>query len=482
MSEAKRILLVEDNPNDVLVVKRFLSKTAERFEVEVATTGKEGIEKLKKGNFDCLLLDYRLPDTNALEFLQNKEFPDVPVIILTGLKDERLLIGALKLGVVNFLTKDEISGEILYHSILNALSSKQKSQFLEEKKEYIYEGLMNSMGQGLFALDLNDNIVFINQRLAEILGYQEFELLGKPVFNLIDEKDIETFRNEYSKVKSGKRTDFEMLLTSKMKEKIHVFINQTPLFDNNGVFNGSLSLVADITNLKEMEKRLREAEKLTMMTQIASETAHEIRNPLTVIKGGLYLLKMTLPKEKAIEEQISQIDRAVDRVNAHMDDLLNLSKPPVLKLRTANINGLIEEALAEVPPEILSNIEVIKKLEDGYPQVNVDSERLKRVFINLIKNALESMEGKGKLRIAVHREQIKKREFISITFEDTGYGIPEDDLEKIFDPFYTTKTKGTGLGLVICKRIIDAHHGNIEVQSKVGIGTTFTVQLPIFSS
>ncbi len=189
---------------------------------------------------------------------------------------------------------------------------------------------------------------------------------------------------------------------------------------------------------------------------------------------------MSLPEGKDIDEKISIIGNAADRVNAHMDDLLNLSKPPLLKLRTANINVLIEESLVEVPPEIFSNIEVVKELKDE--QVNVDAERLKRVFINLIRNASESMQGKGKLQITVHRVQIKERKFISIRFEDTGHGIPQEGLEKIFNPFYTTKSKGTGLGMVICKRIIDAHQGNIEVQSKVGVGTTVIVQLPFFSS
>ncbi|MFH1563377.1 MAG: ATP-binding protein [Nitrospirota bacterium] len=489
MSEGKRILLVEDNPDDVFIIKRILSKAEEEFELEVATTGKEAIEKFSNGNFDCLVLDYKLPDTNALELLKNmsKIRPGLPSIILTGLKDERLLTGALKLGVVNFLTKDEISGDVLPNAILNAIVTKQKSQFLEQRKEHIYEELMESMGQGLFALDLNDNIVLTNRKMTEILDYQEFELLGKPVFNLINEKDIKTFRDEYSKIKSGKKTNFEIALISKIKNEIPVLINQTPLFDNNGVFNGSLSLVADITNLKEMEKKLRETEKLTMMAQIASEAAHEIRNPLTVIKGGLYLLKMSLPKEtglpgKDIDEKISVIDKAVDRVNVYIDDLLNLSKPPVLKLRTASINDLIEESLSEIPVEILSNIEVTKELKEGILQVNVDRERLKRVFINLIKNASESMKDGGRLRIADCGLRIEGKDFVQITFEDTGYGIPEEELKKIFDPFYTTKSKGTGLGLVICKRIIDAHHGNIDVQSKVGVGATFVVQLPIFSS
>ncbi|PJB28046.1 hypothetical protein CO110_10655 [Candidatus Desantisbacteria bacterium CG_4_9_14_3_um_filter_40_11] len=488
MPESKKILLVEDNPDDVFIIRRILSKATEGLELEVATTGAEALEKFSAGSFDCLVLDYNLPDTNALEFLQHERFPDIPTIILTGLKDERLLTGALKLGVVNFLAKDEISGDILPNAILNALSSKQKSQFLEQKKERIYEGLMESMGQGLFALDLNNNIVLTNQRIAEILDYQEFELLGKPVFNLIDAREIETFWNEYSKIKSGKKTNFEITLISKTKNEIHAFINQTPLFDNNGVFNGSLSLVTDITNLKEIEKKLRETEKLTMMSQLASEVAHEIRNPLAVIKSGLYLLRKTLSagREAGLEpfptdEGISRIDRAVDRVEAYVDNLLNLSKPPSLNLKTVGINALIEEFLAEIPHEIFSNIEVVKELGDDLPQVKVDTEKLKQVFINLTKNASEAMQGKGKIQINTCRLQIIEKEFIQLTFEDTGYGISEEIIEKIFDPFYTTKTKGTGLGLAICKKIIDAHQGKIEVKSRVGVGTTIVIWLPISS-
>ena len=173
MPERKRILLVEDNADDVFIVKRLLSKgLPEGFEIEVAATGEEGMEKLKAGNFDCLILDYRLPDTNALELLQHNEFSGIPSIILTGLRDERLFTSALRLGVVNFLTKDEISGDVLPNAVLNAICSKQKNQFLEQRKERIYEGLMDSMGQGLFALDLHDHIVLTNQRIAVFYSCQ----------------------------------------------------------------------------------------------------------------------------------------------------------------------------------------------------------------------------------------------------------------------------------------------------------------------
>lgn len=480
----KRILLIEDNLDDVLIVKRILSKHPEGFEIDVATTGKEGMEKFTKqarlvGNFDCLLLGHRLPDTNVLELLKEirKNYLHTPVIILTGLKDERLLTEALKLGAVNFLVKDQIQGDILPRAILDAILSGQKNLFLEEVKEHIYEGLIESMGEGLFALDVTETIVFTNPRLAEILGYQETDILGRSVFDLMDEESVDVFLHEYCDIKAGKRCSFEITLISMTKDKIPVSINQIPLFEENGVFNGSLSLVTDMTVLKRMEKKLVDAERLATMSQIASEAVHEIRNPLTVIKSGLYYLKSILPREENIEKSLLPIEKAVDRVNSYIEDLLNLSKPPVLELNSVSINNLIEESLKEIPSDILSNIEINKELKEDIPRVNVDIDRLKRVFINLIRNGLESMQGKGKLKIEAAKSKDEK--FILISFEDTGLGIQEKNLRKIFDPFFTTKDNGTGLGLAICKRIIDAHSGKIDVESKINRGSKFVITLNV---
>ncbi|MFH0774881.1 MAG: response regulator, partial [bacterium] len=147
-----RILMVEDNPDDVIITKRMIASASEECEIEVASTGKEGIEKIERNDFDCLLLDHHLPDTNALEFLKKvrQSHPHLPVIILTGLHDDRLLTGALKLGAVNFLTKDKIDG--LSEAILQAVISGRRSSFLD-KQEYVYTNLIDSMGEGLFALD-----------------------------------------------------------------------------------------------------------------------------------------------------------------------------------------------------------------------------------------------------------------------------------------------------------------------------------------
>ncbi|MBU0567184.1 response regulator, partial [bacterium] len=224
----RHILLIEDNPDDVLITQRTLSKAREKFELAVASTGREGMEKLTEREFECLLLDHNLPDSNALELLKKvrQSHPHLPVIILTGLKDERLLGGALKLGAVDFLTKDEAAkGEILPRRILSAILTGRRNRFLEgAKRVHLYEKMIETMGEGLFALDVTQTVVFTNQRLAEILDCQESDLLGQSIFDLLGEEAAKTFKHQYPEIKKGKGLSFEATLISKTKEKVPVLI------------------------------------------------------------------------------------------------------------------------------------------------------------------------------------------------------------------------------------------------------------------
>lgn len=472
-----RILMIEDNLDDVIITKRVIGKASKECEIEVASTGKEGLEKLEKENFDCLLLDHHLPDTNALEFLKKvrQSYSHLPVIILTGLHDERLLAGAMKLGAVNFLTKDKIDS--LSEIILQAVISGRRSSFLD-KQEYVYTKLIDSMGEGLFALDSNETIVFVNPRMAEIVAYSESELLGQSIFSIIKKNETKRWTEEYQEARKGKRRAFEISLLGKAKEEIPTLINLTALFDDNESFNGSLGLVADLSELKKMEARLRESERLAIMSQIAGEAVHEIRNPLSVIKTGLYLLRSYIPKDEKTERRLSQMDEAVTRTTSYLEDLLSLSRSPVLNVKIVDIKEAIEQSLEEVPPYFLSNITLTNELSEGL-FVEADSDRLRQVFVNIIRNSCEIMKAEGRLDISAWREQTEEGDFIFIRFADVGHGIPTENLERIFDPFFTTKSKGTGLGLAICKRIIEAHQGKIEVESKLGSGAKFTVKLPI---
>ncbi|MEK7274358.1 MAG: ATP-binding protein, partial [Candidatus Desantisbacteria bacterium] len=260
---------------------------------------------------------------------------------------------------------------------------------------------------------------------------------------------------------------------------IAVMITRVIFFYAAAIISGYLSdrIKMQARQIREKEAQLIYAERMATAARIAGESAHEIKNPLAVIKAGLYYLKYILPENNEAQQTIFKMDEAVQRAVAYFDDLLHFFRPPRLEKSRTNINEMIKKALDKLPDEVLANIEVQQELSSSLPDILADSERLGQVVINLIKNAAESMAGVRGKRLGIKCEQ--KGEFIKIIVSDTGKGIPEEDMDRIFDPFFTTKGKGTGLGLAICQRIIEAHDGRIEVASKMGEGTTFVVRLPI---
>lgn len=458
-----KILLIEDNLDDIVVIKRFLRG----FEIIDVQTGEEGIKIIKESRFDCCLLDYRLPDISGLDLLNKiKGISHIPIIILTGMRDERLMAGASKLGIVNFLMKDEIDSEILSNSVKEAILFQKRDEFLR-KTERVYENLIEGMNEGLFCLDIQENIVFTNKKIEGMLGFKDTSLLGKNIFEIMDKENYEIFKRIYS---HSSPSSFEVLLGS---SNIPVLISNTPLFDKNGVFNGSLCVTTDLSRIKEMEKKLIEVEKLAGVSQVAQEAAHDIKNPLSTITTGIYLLKRSIKLEEQQEKIISQIENACRKISLYLDDLLSFGKPLCLNLEKIEINPLIKEFLETLSFKELKNIKIKEELSYEPLTTLGDYERLQEALFNLIRNATDSMPDGGIITI---KTQARGKDIL-ISISDTGEGIKEKNLEKVFSPFFTTKKKGIGLGLSIVKKIIDAMAGKIDVQSKEKEGTTFNIIL-----
>ncbi|MBI4777925.1 HAMP domain-containing protein [Candidatus Desantisbacteria bacterium] len=249
------------------------------------------------------------------------------------------------------------------------------------------------------------------------------------------------------------------------------FDYHVPIKSNDEIGQLTRSFDQMTEELKIFRDKLVKSEKLAAASQIASEAAHEIKNPLAVIKAGIYFLKKILiDAPNTVQNTILQIDGAANRITSYIDDLLNFSKPPVLNPISVEINEVLEDSLKELSQEIFSGIKIIRDFAPELPLIEADPQRLKQVFTNLIKNASEAMKGNGELRIKSEKGPI-------IIISDTGAGISEQDMKHIFDPFFTTKGKGTGLGLAIVNRIIEAHKGSIEVVSQPGCGTSFIIKM-----
>ncbi len=240
---------------------------------------------------------------------------------------------------------------------------------------------------------------------------------------------------------------------------------------------GSNTIIKDISELRSVEKRAIEAEervkneKLTAIGELSSRIAHELRNPLNVVKTGMYLLKPQLESSnESNKERIEIINRAIDRMTFQLNDVMDYIRNKPLELQEVNLSKLIQSSIERA--NIQTKVEV--KIPTKTTSVKADYDKLETVFSNLILNAAQAIKNTGKIEVRVLNGKMNNENVI-IEVEDSGPGIPNENLDKIFDPLFTTKQSGSGLGLAACKNIIELHKGKITVQNNP---TTFRIELP----
>jgi signal transduction histidine kinase len=208
--------------------------------------------------------------------------------------------------------------------------------------------------------------------------------------------------------------------------------------------------------------------------QVTSSVAHEIRNPIGVIKNSVYYLNLKLKdtSNEKIAKHLKIMERNINSADRIISDLLEIGRNKSSHLESTGLDTILESTFARLI--IPKDIEVIKKL-DKIPKVQVDPEHIERLFLNIIQNAFAAMPQGGKLTIQLSISG----NYIEISFQDSGEGIPKENLQKLFTPLFTTKTKGLGLGLIICRQIVEAHKGEIKISSNVGEGTLVVIRLPL---
>lgn len=249
-----------------------------------------------------------------------------------------------------------------------------------------------------------------------------------------------------------------------------------PMGGDMGKIAESINTMADSLEKKEkIEEHLKRSEKLASLGQMISGVAHEIRNPLSIIRGTVQLMEKNFKVIDGLDEYIKIVKEQSDRENSVIQELLDYARPAKQQLLKMDINLLVKSVLS-FTNKYIQDKHVILKLEltEGIPEALIDPDKIKQVFVNIIINACEAMENGGTFSIKTKNEE----RWVKIFFEDTGVGMDEQEIQKIFNPYYTTKPKGTGLGLAISNGIIELHGGFIEVKSRIGEGSVFTIALP----
>ncbi|MEE9523500.1 MAG: ATP-binding protein, partial [Thermodesulfovibrionales bacterium] len=251
-------------------------------------------------------------------------------------------------------------------------------------------------------------------------------------------------------------------------------MSSSPIFNPKDDFIGTVHVVRDITELKKLREKLSTADRMAALGEVAAKVAHEIRNPLVSIGGFSRRLEKKL--DGNLKDYASVITSEVTRLEGILKDILGYVREIRLVKETTSVNTIITDVLPLFQEEIRKKKIVLTTFfQEDVKEVEVDINKIKEGLINLIGNAVQAVSNNGEIKIATYEKDLMS--VIEIT--DTGHGINEKDMPYLFDPFYTTKISGTGLGLSITHRIIDQHNGTIEVTSKIGVGTTFKVYIPL---
>jgi len=251
---------------------------------------------------------------------------------------------------------------------------------------------------------------------------------------------------------------------------------------NNEIGDLATAFNKMVQDLREVQVQLVQAEKMASLGQLSAGIAHEIKNPLTIIIQGIEYIKNS-SSDALVIDAAERIKKAALRADKIVIDLLDYSQPTLTKFESVNINSIIEGTLVFVKYQIdIKNISIVKKLDPELPEIKIDSNLIKQVFLNIILNAIDAVDEKGIITIRISQtDSSVKTKYIQIVFSDNGCGITKENLYKVFDPFFTTKRKkdNAGLGLAVTKGIIERHHGTIKIESEPGQGTDVIINLPI---
>ena len=345
--------------------------------------------------------------------------------------------------------------------------------------QYYANYIVNSVAVGVLCIDLGGRVTLVNKMAQDILGLEAEQLVGRNYLEFSPYMEMERFEEATRQlISTGEKVDdIRVGLTYPGQEKKTLEVNLNLLRNTSGIAIGMIVSFEDISGKLILEEQLRRAERMLMAGQLAAGAAHEIKNPLTTIKGFAQLLKNSLPEEDRRAGYLDTVLNEVEQINRILNEMDSLAKVSLKKLDWVDIPKLLEEVLEEKQKSgRLDAILVKRSYEGAITPLFGDRESLKKAMLNLISNSIEAMDGKGDLRLEVSSAMGGE---IVVVITDTGVGFSEEEKEKIFNPFYTKRPDATGLGLSISYKTIRDHGGTMFIESQIGRGTRVTLKLPI---
>ncbi|AHD06720.1 PAS domain S-box protein [Paenibacillus larvae] len=341
--------------------------------------------------------------------------------------------------------------------------------------------ILNSVSEGIYGTNMEGKAIFWNSAAEQMTGWTAEEAIGQPIRHLLASPG----KNIFSPMGENTFLD-KTLMDGKVHHEKHTYFCHkdgsrfpveyvsSPIFQEEGEQIGAVITFRDMTEQKRTEELLRKSDMLSAVGQLAAGVAHEIRNPLTSLKGFLQLIKPSTGKENYYMEIMQDELKRIEHI---VDEFLFVAKPKVSQFELKSMSAIVSSTVDLLQPQArLNNVEIRTNLNSRLPLVYCNQHQMKQVFINIIKNAMEAMIDGGILHIET--DYISALQMVRIRFNDEGCGIPPERIPKLAEPFYSTKEKGTGLGLMVTYKIIETHSGDIQFRSRPDRGTTVDILLP----
>lgn len=361
-----------------------------------------------------------------------------------------------------------------------------------ERVYRFYRNIIQNMSSLLICIDMSGSVTFLNANAASTLGYSVEELLGKNLIDLFADPQKNGKILDLMLIPNKRFESKEVKLISRQGQTIPIGFSTSPLIEKNEQI-GVIITFRDLTEINLMKKQVERMDRLATLGELATGIAHEVRNPLGGIKTAAEVLEESFEEHDRRIELVSRIIREIDRVNNLLTDFFKFAKPVKPSRDYIDVESAIDSIYLLLAAQMNTRgITFKEEFSDVVPRIFADVHQVEQVFMNIILNAIQAMKDGGELRVRVYTTTLgehphaawsedvfdQRLPFVAVEVSDTGPGIPRENLEKIFNPFFTTKSEGMGLGLSICSRLVAENNGNIFVESEVGKGSTFTVVLP----
>lgn len=465
-----RILIIDDDDEDFYITSNLIKNiSGYEFQIDWCYDYDIAIDQIVRNRYDIYFVDFLLGARTGLELIQEavSKHCENPIVLLTGHGTREIDIKAMQAGAADYLVKPDLTTEKIERCIRYSMERYYALKALRANEQK-YRNIFERSRDVIFIADENLFIKDINDAADELLGYDPDELISTNLNQILaNDRDKRIIEEELSLM--GDVDDMEVEILTNRGERKYCILSLSGETDISGT-SYVQGIIHDITTLKKAEKATIQVEKLGVTGRLVRTLAHEVRNPLNNINLAAAQLRKTIPENSTIFLEIVQ--RNSQRIGDIISELLNSSGPPAVTQDKTSLQDVIQESIEAANDRLTLKKIRLKTLSPEEPAIIMaDTAKLKIAILNIIINAIEAMsEDNGELVI-----EIKKSHRNVVIISDNGSGISEENLSRLFEPYFTSKRNGLGLGLATTLNILQSHKATIEVQSQLHEGTTFVV-------